>query len=176
MTYKVVPDSTYGFSYSEQRDKPAGVRGVLCKGTEDLPAGAALEGVLCEAESLDEVMTLAKAWRDAHPDQSVYVCDDQHRVVEIVWRTDSSKARVAEARELRTWFGIGLFCVLILNVVIASSLLFFRDRPVLPVVSAVGALELLYVGLVKLKLFNEVEGIHVTVIVSVIVWGVLAFI
>ncbi len=121
-------------------------------------------------------MALATAYRDAHPDRTVYVCDEQHRVAEIVRRTDYSKEKAAEAESAREWFRIGLASVLVLNVVVASAFVFFKaNRPILPAISAVAALELLYVGLVKLKLFNEIEGLHVTVVLAVLVWLCLAW-
>ena len=137
-----------------------------------IPADAVLEGVLHESESMDEAVIRAQAYCFENPDKSVYLCDGEHRVVRVVCLDVLSAARNAQAAQ--EWFIIGLVSVFVLNIVVAAAVAFFKfDRAALLLVAAVAGPELVYFGLVKWKIKNEIESLHLAVFLSLFVWAAL---
>ncbi len=171
--YKAVKAEGYLLDWHEQRDKAAGVMGVLVRhDSASIPADAALEGVLYASESRDEAEIHAKAYCFDYPDKSVYLCDGEHRVVRLVGLHILSEAKNAQAAH--EWFVIGLVGVFVLNIVVASAVVFFKyDRAVLLLLAAVAGPVLAYAGLVKWKIMNEIESIHLAIVLSLFVWATL---
>ncbi len=171
--YKAVKAEGYLLDWDERRDKSAGVVGVLKRhDNTSIPPDATLEGVLHASESMDEAVIRARAYCFEYPDKSVYLCDGEHRVVRLVCLDVLAAARNAQAAQ--EWFVIGLVSVFVLNIVVASAVVYFiYDRAALLLLAAVAGPELVYFGLVKWKIKNEIESLHLAVFLSVIVWAAL---
>ena len=145
----------------DERNESAGILG---KFTE-IPD----ETDLFSSESVDEVKLHIKAHFYENPNTTVYLVDEMNRVHGIFRHKGEDNARGQLSEQIGLFYG--LCYVVSLNAVFVAGIGSARiAHSVLKLIIVAAAMTLLYVGIVKAKIQNCIEGAVAVTILSVLAW------
>jgi hypothetical protein len=136
----------------EQRDVSAGILGNVT--TEVPPIG--------EAETREEIITIANAHLGQDPGALVYITDQQNRLLEIVGNKKYHESIAAHERRLCIGWALFFLCVVSFVFTIAEGLNWYGFGLFVGIAA-------LYIGCVKLRLYNEIESAVVCTIILVLI-------
>lgn len=164
MKFRAIQSNNCSLSYNSERDKPAGVLGVITDNGDEV--------VLFSSDSKAEAELHAKAFYYDNPDGWVFVVDGSNRVHGIYDNQAAAAAR-AQLSDLNI-FAYCLFLVFILNLVLAAvlgSVKYGSSAVLLFVIT--GFMTLIYFGMVKSKMQDSIEGGLLATVLSTLSWALV---
>ena len=160
MKYRAIRTKKNRMTY-DQRDESAGVIGEFTE-IED-------ETVLFSSDSKEEVELRTKAYYYDNPNEIVYLVDDSNRVLGIFLHKSEADARSKLSEQ--TGFAYCLSFIVFLNLVLAALVGSRKiDPSVTKLVVIAATMTLVYIGIVKAKIQNCIEGAVVTTILTILAW------
>ena len=160
MKYRAIRTKKNRMTY-DQRDESAGVIGEFTE-IED-------ETVLFSSDSKEEVELRTKAYYYDNPNEIVYLVDDSNRVLGIFLHRSEAGARSKLSEQ--TGFAYCLSFIVFLNFVLAALVGSRKiDPSVTKLVVIAATMTLVYIGIVKAKIQNGIEGAVATTILTILAW------